>query len=279
MALTPTASVMAEAAAAGRGVGAFNVIQLEHAYALVAGAERAGTPVILQISENAVKYHQGRLEPIAAATLAVARTSTVPVAVHLDHATRPELVAEAVELGFGSVMFDASALPYEENVARTAEVAERCRAAGVFVEAELGEVGGKDGVHAPGARTDPEQARAYVAATGVDALAIAVGTSHAMLDKSAALDLELIAANRAALSVPLVLHGSSGVPEPDLARAVTAGITKVNIATALNQAFTAAVRAYLAENPSVVDTRKYLAPGRDAVTVEVARLLGVLRAG
>lgn len=279
MSLTPTATIMADAVAAGRGVGAFNVIQLEHAQALVAGAEQAGTPVILQISENAVKYHHGALEPIAVATLAVARASSVPVAVHLDHATRTDLVAEAVELGFGSVMFDASVLPYDENVARTAEVVARCRAAGVFVEAELGEVGGKDGVHAPGARTDPEQAAAYVAATGVDALAIAVGTSHAMLEKSAALDLDLIAANRAALEVPLVLHGSSGVPDADLTRAVEAGMTKVNIATSLNQAFTGAVREYLADNPAVVDTRKYLAPGRVAVAAEVARLLGVLRAG
>ncbi|HEY6737434.1 MAG TPA: class II fructose-bisphosphate aldolase [Actinopolymorphaceae bacterium] len=277
MPLVPTGDIVRPAAEAGRGVGAFNVIQLEHAEALVAGAERAEAPVILQISENAVKYH-GALEPIAVATLAVARRSTVPVAVHLDHATKVDLVHEAVDLGFGSVMFDASVLPYEENVDETAAVVKHCHAHDVFVEAELGEVGGKDGVHAPGARTDPSEAAAFVAATGIDALAIAVGTSHAMLEKTAALDLELIAANRAAVSVPLVLHGSSGVPDDDLTRAVEAGMTKVNIATSLNQAFTTAVRAYLDENPKVVDTRKYLAPGREAVAAEVARLLGVLRA-
>jgi fructose-bisphosphate aldolase, class II len=277
MPLTPTGEIVSKAAETGRGVGAFNVIQLEHAEALVAGAEHAGAAVILQISENAVKYHRA-LEPLAVATLAVARDASVPVAVHLDHATDPELVREAVALGFGSVMFDASVLPYDDNVAATREVAARCHARGVYVEAELGEVGGKDGVHAPGARTDPDEAAAYVEATGIDALAIAVGTSHAMLEKTASLDFDLITAHRRVVPVPLVLHGSSGVPEADLTHAVEAGMTKVNIATALNQAFTAAVRDYLAANPTVVDTRKYLAPGRAAVAREVTRLLGVLKA-
>jgi fructose-bisphosphate aldolase class II len=277
MPLTPTGDIVRSAASAGRGVGAFNVIQLEHANALVAGAEAADAPVILQISENAVKYH-GALEPIALATLAVARRGAVPVAVHLDHATKVDLVHEAVALGFGSVMFDGSALPYDDNVALTRDVVGFCHERGVFVEAELGEVGGKDGVHAPGARTDPEEAEAFVQATGIDALAIAVGTSHAMLEKTAALDLDLIARHRSTVSVPLVLHGSSGVPDEDLTRAVKAGMTKVNIATALNQAFTGAVRAYLDANPKVVDTRKYLAPARAAVTTEVTRLLGVLGA-
>jgi fructose-bisphosphate aldolase class II len=148
----------------------------------------------------------------------------------------------------------------------------------VYVEAELGEVGGKDGVHAPGARTDPAQAHDYVEATGVDALAVAVGTSHAMLTRDAAIDLELIARLHAAVPVPLVLHGSSGVPDADLTRAVGAGMTKINIATQLNKSFTAAVRTYLAANPEVVDTRKYLAAARTAVADEVARLLGVLGA-
>lgn len=275
MGLTPTGDIVGAAVGTGRGVGAFNVIQLEHAEALVAGAEQAGLPVILQISENAVKYH-GALEPIGLATLAVARRAAVPVAVHLDHATQVSLVNEAVSLGFGSVMFDASVLSYEENVTATADVVSHCHAHGVFVEAELGEVGGKDGVHAPGARTDPAEAAAFVKATGIDALAIAVGTSHAMLEKTASLDFDLIEANRAAVPVPLVLHGSSGVPDADLARAVEVGMTKVNIATSLNQAFTGAVREYLAANPKVVDTRKYLSAGRSAVAAEVARLLGVL---
>jgi fructose-bisphosphate aldolase class II len=274
--LTPTGEIVDAAARAGRGVGAFNVIQLEHAEALVAGAEAAGAPVVLQISENAVRYH-GSLAPIGLATLAVARQSSTKVAVHLDHAESPDLVAEAVALGFTSVMFDASKLDYAANVRATAEVVTRCRVAGVHVEAELGEVGGKDGVHAPGARTDPDQARAFVEATGVDALAVAVGSSHAMLTRDAALDFELIGLLRDKVGVPLVLHGSSGVADADLTRAVEAGMTKINIATHLNNAFTSAVRAYLTENPQVVDTRKYLGPGRAAVAAEVTRLLGVLR--
>ncbi|MGW1007375.1 class II fructose-bisphosphate aldolase [Streptomyces sp. NPDC002520] len=277
MPLTGTGTIVTSAADAARGVGAFNVIQLEHVEAIVAGAEAAGAPVVLQLSENAVRYH-GALAPTASATLAVARAADVPVAVHLDHATSVGLVAEAVELGFSSVMFDASALDYDDNVRATAEVVEHCHAAGVWVEAELGEVGGKDGVHAPGARTDPAEAAAFVAATGVDALAVAVGTSHAMLTRDAELDFELIAALRAAVPVPLVLHGSSGVADAHLTRAVEHGMTKVNIATHLNQVFTTAVRQALANQPQLVDTRRYFGPGRSAMAAEVTRLLGVVRA-
>ncbi|HET8598712.1 MAG TPA: class II fructose-bisphosphate aldolase [Segeticoccus sp.] len=277
MPLAPTTDLLASAARRGGGVGAFNVIQLEHAEALVAGAEQAGAPVVLQISENCVRYH-GALEPIALATLAVARRATVPVAVHLDHAESTALVHEAVELGLSSVMFDGSKLPWADNVARTADVVQRCHAAGVGVEAELGEVGGKDGVHAPGARTDPHEAAEFVRATGVDALAVAVGSSHAMVTRDAELDLDLIARLRQAVPVPLVLHGSSGVPDADLTKAVGAGMTKVNIATHLGRIFTDTVRAFLAEHPDVVDTRKYLGAARAAVADEVARLLDVLRA-
>jgi fructose-bisphosphate aldolase class II len=274
--IVPTGELMAEAVNDRHGVGAFNVIQLEHAEALVAGAEAAGAPVILQISENAVRYH-GALEPLALATLAVARASSTRVAVHLDHATDVDLVHAAVALGFGSVMYDASTMSSVDNLAATGKVARYCHDHGVFVEAELGEVGGKDGVHAPGARTDPEQAREYVAATGVDALAVAVGTSHAMRTRDAAIDLDLIARLHAAVPVPLVLHGSSGVPDADLTRAVDAGMTKVNIATHLNAVFTAEVRAYLRAHPDAVDTRRYVAPARDAVAAEVTRLLRALR--
>jgi fructose-bisphosphate aldolase class II len=278
MPLAPMSEVIAAPAAQGRGLGAFNVIQLEHAEAIVAGAERAGAPVVLQVSENCVAYH-GALAPIGRAVLALGRAASVPVVVHLDHATSADLAREAVALGFGSVMFDASGLSHEANVASTAEVASRCRAAGVWVEAELGEIGGKDGVHAPHARTDPEEAAGYVAATGVDALAVAVGTSHAMLTRDTVLDLALIARLRAAVPVPLVLHGSSGVPDDGLAAAVEHGMTKINVATQLNKVFTAAVRERLDADPGLVDPRRYVSAGRDAVAAEVARLLHVIRAG
>ncbi|MFE2018601.1 ketose-bisphosphate aldolase [Streptomyces sp. NPDC059499] len=257
------------------GVGAFNVVQIEHAQAIVGGAEAAGLPVILQISENTARYH-GSLEPIGLASLALARAASVPVAVHLDHAETDGLVREAVRLGFTSVMFDASTLPYDENVAATRAVAEYCHLHDVWVEAELGEVGGKDGAHAPGVRTDPDEARAYVGATDVDALAVAVGSSHAMLTRDAALDFGLISRLRDAVDVPLVLHGSSGVGDTGLARAVAAGMTKVNISTHLNKLFTQAVRTYLDTHTEAADPRTYLGPAREAVTTEVTRLLHVL---
>jgi fructose-bisphosphate aldolase class II len=278
MPLGTTADIVTAASRDRRGVGAFNVVQLEHAQAIVSGAARADAPVILQVSQNTARYHGG-LEPVALATLSIARRAAVPVAVHLDHAESPQLVHEAVRLGFTSVMFDASKLAYEANVAATAEVVAHCHARDVWVEAELGEVGGKGGAHAPGARTDVEEAASFVAATGVDALAVAVGTSHAMLTQDARLDFQLIRQLGVRVPVPLVLHGSSGVPDTDLIRAVAAGITKVNIATRLSKAFTAAVRAYLEENPSDVDTRAYLGRAREVVAAEVSRLLQVLGSG
>jgi fructose-bisphosphate aldolase class II len=137
-------------------------------------------------------------------------------------------------------------------------------------------VGGKNGVHDPQARTSPAEAVAFVAATSVDALAVAVGSSHAMLTRDAVLDIDLIRRLRAELTIPLVLHGSSGVPDDTLRDAISAGLTKINIATQLNKVFTAAVRAKLGSDAMLTDPRRYLAAGRDAVAAEVTRLLGVL---
>ncbi|WP_276309041.1 class II fructose-bisphosphate aldolase [Specibacter cremeus] len=270
--LTNTRALMDAAAAAGTGLGAFNVIHLETIEGLIAGAEAAGLPVILQISENCARYHGG-LEPVAAATLAAARTATVPVAVHLDHAEDEALARQAVDLGFGSIMFDGAHLEYADNVAATRRVAGYGHARGVYVEAELGKVGGKDGAHAPGVLTDPGEAAAFVEATGVDALAVAVGSSHAMTERSASLNLERIAELKDALEVPLVLHGSSGVSDAVLVAAIAAGMRKINVSTHLNGFFTRAVREYLDAHPDVVDSRRYLAAGRAALAPEAARLL------
>ncbi|MBP2411397.1 fructose-bisphosphate aldolase class II [Arthrobacter stackebrandtii] len=277
MALTNTRDIMDLAAKAGTGQGAFNVIHLETIEGLIGGAEAAGRPVILQISENCAKFHGG-LEPVAAATLAAARRASVPVAVHLDHAESEALAYEAVDLGFGSVMYDGAHLEYAENVESTARVAAYAHERGVYVEAELGKVGGKDGAHAPGVLTDPAEAASFVAATGVDALAVAVGSSHAMTERSAALNLVRIAELKAALEVPLVLHGSSGVSDENIVAAIAAGMTKINVSTHLNGFFTRAVREYLDANPAVVDSRKYLGAGRDALVPEVARLLSLFAA-
>ena len=275
MALTGAGEIVSAAAARGTAALAFNVIGIEHAEGIAAGAEAAGAAVILAISENCVRYH-GALEPVAAATLAIAQAASVAVGVHLDHATNADLVRAAVKAGIGSVMLDASGLDYAANVDVTAEVAAWCHERDVWIEAELGEIGGKDGVHAPGARTRPAQAAAYVAATGVDALAVAVGSSHAMLTRDATLDIELIKQLGAALPVPLVLHGSSGVPDDTLAAAVQAGLVKINIGTQLNKVFTSAVREALAADQRAVDPRTYGALGRDAIAQEVARLMSVL---
>lgn len=275
MPLVPTSSIIDAAREARVGAAAFNVIHLETAEALVTAAERTDIPLILQISENCIRYH-GSLLPITRATLALAEGSTAPIAVHLDHITDVELVHQGITAGVGSVMVDASALPYAENVATTAELTSWCHDRGAYVEAELGEVGGKDGVHAPGARTDPDEALAFVRATGVDALAVAVGSSHAMHERTAVLDKDLIAALHRALPVPLVLHGSSGVPDDELRRAIAAGMTKINISTHLVSVFTRSIRHTLGAHPSLVDSRKYIKPAREAVAEEAARLLDVL---
>lgn len=272
MALIATSELMADASAAGTGIGAFNVIHLETAEAIAAAAERANLPVILQISQNCVTYHGG-LEPIGLACLSLAHTSGARVAVHLDHAEDEALARHAVDLGFGSVMFDAAKLEYDANVDATLRVVDYAHANDVYVEAELGEIGGKDGAHAPGVRTDPAEAERFVSETGVDALAVAVGSSHAMTTREASLDLDLIARLHRALTVPLVLHGSSGVPDDTIAAAIAAGMTKINVSTHLNRFFTGAIREYLDANPGVVDSRKYVRAGRDALSGEAERLL------
>ncbi|GAA4246115.1 class II fructose-bisphosphate aldolase family protein [Dactylosporangium darangshiense] len=274
--LTPTGEIVADARRRGVGVGAFNVITVEHAEAIVTGAEAAGCAVVLQISENAVRFHHGRLGPIAAAARSVAQLAGVPVGLHLDHVESDELFDQAAGNGFGSAMYDASRLGFADNVAATAAAAARGHACGLWVESELGEVGGKDGAHAPGVRTDPGEAAAYVAATGVDALAVAVGSSHAMTERVARLDQVLIRDLRDAVAVPLVLHGSSGVPDDELRAAVRNGVVKINIGTALNVAFTEAIRATVSADAALVDPRKYLRVARRDMAEAVTRALRVV---
>ena len=280
MSLVPTGDLVARAAAEHSCVTAFNVITLEHAEGIVTGAEAAGRAVILQISENAVRYHGGRLTPLALAASSIAQTATVDVALHLDHVTDIGLLHQAADTGFSSVMFDAGALSYADNLAATASAARWAHEAGLWIEAELGYVGGKPdspaSAHAEGVRTDPAEAADYVARTGVDALAVAVGSSHAMTERSAALDHTLIARLRETVPVPLVLHGSSGVPDAELRAAVLAGMVKINIGTALNISLTHTVRDVLLREPALTDPRKYLGPARDAVVITVRDVLTVL---
>ena len=280
MPLTSTAELLDAAVAARTGLGAFNVITLEYAEAIVAGAEAADRPVVLQLSENAARFHARRLRPITAAMRELAAAATVPVSLHLDHVEDPDLLRAAPEAGFQSVMVDAGRLPYAENVATTREAVRWAHAQGLSVEAELGYVGGKDtqvsSAHDAGVRTDPRQAAEFVAETGVDALAVAVGSSHAMHARTARLDEDLVAALRAAVPVPLVLHGSSGVPDAELAAAVTAGMTKINVGTILSITYTRAVREVLDGSPDLTDPRKYVAPARTAVAEVVTGFLRVV---
>ncbi|MFD5493961.1 ketose-bisphosphate aldolase [Streptomyces sp. NPDC001812] len=280
MPLTTTGELVGRAAAAGSAVASFNVITLEHVEAVIAGAESVDAPVVLQVSENAVKFRYGRLLPLARAAVAAAERAAVPVALHLDHVQSDALLRQAPDAGFGSVMYDAARLTYAENLAATRAAVDWAHARGLWIEAELGEIGGKGttplDAHAPGARTDPEQARAFVADSGVDALAVAVGTTHAMTTRTATLDHALLGRLSAALDVPLVLHGSSGLPDTELTAAVGSGIAKVNIGTALNLAMTGAIRDFLAAHPEAVDSRGYLTVGREAMTRAVADLITTL---
>jgi fructose-bisphosphate aldolase class II len=276
MPLVTTGEIVERARAAGRGVGAFNVISLEHAEGIVAGAEAAASPVILQISENAVRFHGGRVRPLALAAAAVAEAGAVPVSLHLDHVEDHALLHQAAEARFSSAMYDASRLDYADNVTATRRAAQWAHAHDLWLEAELGEIGGKEGAHAPGVRTSPDEACDFVARTGVDALAVAVGSSHAMTTQSARLDHDLIAALRDAVSVPLVLHGSSGVADDELRQAVRHGIVKINVGTSLNVAYTAAVRDALGAQPRLVDPRKYLDPARSRIAEVVRRVLAAL---
>lgn len=279
MTLARTADLVAAAAERGRGVAAFNVITLEQAEAVVAASDQAGRGLILQISQNAIAFRRG-FAPLLAACRELAAAAGQPVSLHADHFDDPgittALLARADELGLSSLMFDASRLPYFENLAATAEVVLSGHRLGLWVEGELGEVGGKGGAHTPGVRTDPIDAAEFVARSGVDGLAVAVGSSHAMLERTAALDVGLITRLDAAVPVPLVLHGSSGVSDEVLSAAVSAGIRKVNIGTALAIAGTARLRQELTDQPKAVDPRKYLAGVREATTAVAVQLLGVI---
>jgi fructose-bisphosphate aldolase class II len=277
--LVSTGDLVRRASEAGSAVLAFNLITLEHAEAIVIGAESTGAAVILQVSQNAVTFHGGRVGPVTAAAARLATNASVDLALHLDHVEDFVLLQSAADAGFSSVMFDAGRFPYAENVEATRVAAQWAHDAGLWIEAELGYVGGKPGsatsAHAEGVRTDPAEAVDFLARTGVDALAVAVGSSHAMTTRSASLDHDLIRRLRKELSVPLVLHGSSGVPDEELRFAAQAGMSKINVGTALNIAYTATVREILAIQPDLVDPRRYLTAAR-ASMAEVVRHLTTL---
>lgn len=261
----------------GWAIGAFNANTLEQVQAVVLAAQAEEAPAIIQVSHRALTYIgsgneiQG-LKYIAAIGKIAAESVMVPLALHLDHGTESE-VLQAIALGFTSVMFDGDGLSFDENISITKRLCETAHSVGVCMEAEVGEVpkpDGKDYDKAAIALTQPDEAAKFAQATGVDTLAVALGSVHGLKAKTVSLDLDRLTAIRNRVSTPLVLHGSSGVSDHDIKRGVAMGLCKVNVATQLSQAFTGAIRDVLNKDGGLVDPRKYLVAGRNA-QMEIVR--------
>lgn len=279
MPLVTLREVLAAAQKGGYAVGAFNTNNMEIVQAIVEAAEEERAPVILQASQGALKY--AGIHYITAMVRAALETTTVPVVLHLDHGTSFEQTMLCIKHGFSSVMFDGSAHPLEENIALTRKVVEVAKAMGVSVEGELGKIGGTEDDISVSERdamfTDPEEARRFVAETGVDALAVAIGTAHGPYKGEPKLDFDRLERIQRITNIPLVLHGASGVPADSIRRAVSLGICKINIDTDLRQAFTRGVHRVVTEKPGEYDPRKILGPAKEemkAVIKEKMRLFG-----
>jgi fructose-bisphosphate aldolase, class II len=277
MALVSGREMLAAARAGGYAIPAFNVFNLEMVQAALGAATAERSPVVVQVSPRTASY--AGLTTIAAIARTQAESCPVPVALHLDHG--PDLAAcrDALAAGFTSVMYDGADLPYAENVAHSREVVAAAHAAGASAEAELGQVGHVGDAAPVEGFTDPAEARRFVAETGVDALAVSIGTVHGMRETGARIDIARIVELRDAAGVPLVMHGSSGVDDESLAAAIRAGITKVNLSTMLQREFMDALRASAILPGHETDARAVLADARDAVIVAARRRIGVLGSG
>ena len=277
MAFVTTGEMLKKAQEGGYAIGAFNAENLEMVQAIIAAAEAENAPVMIQTTPGTLKY--AGPECFAGIVSRMARDAKVPAALHLDHGNSYELAEKCAREGYTSLMIDGSKLPYEENIALTRRVV--AMACGLPVEAELGTVGGKeDGMEAKPQYTDPEEAADFVNRTGISSFAVAIGTAHGVYKGEPKLDLERLSAVREKVSIPLVLHGTSGVPEDQVRECIRRGICKVNYATDLRIAFTAGVKKAIEEQPAAFDTKKYLAEGRKAVqgrVQELIRLLGSSR--
>lgn len=266
MALVTTKQMLTDAQKGGYAVGAFNVENMEMVQAVIAAAEEKNSPVILQTTPSTLKY--ATPEMFFANARAEAEKASVPIAMHLDHGSSFELAMKCFRAGYTSIMIDGSHGTFEENIAVSKSVAEVCHAADVPVEAELGKVGGKEDDLDGGEGnpyTDPKQAAEFVEATGVDFLAVAIGTAHGVYKGVPKLDKERLSEIRKVVSIPLVLHGTSGVPDEDVRDCIARGICKVNYATDLRIAFSKGVKQVMSENPDVFDPKKYNAVGREEV--------------
>jgi len=268
-----TSHEILRAAYEGRfAVGAFNANNMEQVQGIVEAAVEERAPVILQVSQGAIRY--AGLEFAASLVKTAAAEVDIPVVLHLDHGTDFDQNIRCLRAGFTSLMYDGSKTPYEDNVRVTSQVVHMAHVCGIPVEAELGKVlQSTDGVteeEVEAAMTDPDQALDFVQRTGCDSLAVAVGSVHAMREAEAELDIERLKRINAKVGIPLVLHGSSGVKEESEVEAIQHGIAKINVATMLNQAFVQGLCQAIDEDPTNVDPRKWLTVSRDAVK-EVVR--------
>ena len=271
--LVTTKEMLLDAQKNHYGVGAFNVENLEFVMAVLAAAEETKSPVIMQTTPGTIK--SAGLDYFYGMVKAAAERATVPVALHLDHGDGYDRCMQALRTGYTSVMIDGSHVGFEENIALTKSVADAGKAMGVPVEAELGKVGGKEddgpAVEGENPYTDPVEAKEFVERTGCTSLAIGVGTAHGVYTETPHIQQDVVKAIREAVDVPLVLHGTSGVPDEQVAEAVKNGICKVNYATELRQAYTKGYQAYMAENPTCFDPKK---PGK-AGMAEITKIVKI----
>lgn len=266
--LVTTKEMLLDAQAGHYAVGAFNVESLEFVMAVVKAAEELRSPVIMQTTPGTVKY--ANLDYFAAMCRVAAEQASVPVAIHLDHGDGFDRAVQAMKAGYTSVMIDGSHDSFEDNIALTASVTKVAKPLNIPVEAELGKVGGKEddgpAVEGENPYTDPDEAREFVERTGCTSLAIGVGTAHGVYTETPHIEQDVVKAIRSVVDVPLVLHGTSGVPDDQVAEAVKNGICKVNYATELRQAFMRGFMGFMAENPDVFDPKKANKPGMEEIT-------------
>ena len=259
-------------------VGAFNVENMEMVLAVLSAAEETKSPVIMQTTPGTIKY--AGADMYFANIRAAARRTRIPVACHLDHGSSLAVAVQALHAGYTSIMIDGSKLPFEENIALTKAVTEICRAVNIPVEAELGRVGGKednlDNTGSDNPYTDPDEAAVFVERTGCDSLAVAVGTAHGVYKGTPQINFDVLARIRERVNIPLVLHGTSGVPDDQVIRCVSMGMCKVNYATDLRISYTYGVKKYMKENPGVFDPKKYGAYGMEEVKRYVKERMQVI---
>lgn len=271
MPLVTSKTLLEHAAANHYAVGAFNANNMEQVQAIIETAQEERAPVILQVSQGAIRY--AGLAFAAGLVKIAAGLADIPVVLHLDHGTDFDQNVRCLQAGFTSLMFDGSRLSLEDNIATTRRIVDFAHPCGIPVEAELGRVGESNENLTPGQvealMTDPDQVEEFVRRSGADTLAVAVGSVHAMRSSEAKLDIERIKAIRERVTVPLVLHGSSGVRADSIQEAMQYGIAKINVATYLNQAFVDGLREGLARYPDEVDPRKTLSLARDRVKARV----------